>query len=320
MPVGTAPRIVFAGTPDFAVPSLRALAASGAEIPLVLTQPDRPAGRGRRLSPPPVKRAAAELGLRVAQPEALSDASAPEAWGLADERPDLMLVVAYGLLLPRWARDWPRLGCVNVHASLLPRWRGAAPIQHAILGGDAVTGVTLMRIEAGLDSGPIYAARETPIGADETAGELHDRLAELGAALAAETLPRILAGTIEPIPQDDTAKTYAPKLDKRDARLDWRAPAIDLARRVRAFNPWPVAYTVADDGRVIRILAAAARPAAPEAERIAPGRIVAAGRDGIDVATGEGVLRLLRIQPPSSRVMDAAAYLAAHRLDGVTFV
>ena len=312
------PRIAFAGTPEFAVPTLRALAASGAAIPLVLTQPDRPAGRGRKLTPPPVKHAAAELGLRVAQPPSLAEASLPVEWGLRDAPPDLLLVVAYGLLLPEWMRRWPRAGCVNVHASLLPRWRGAAPIQHAILAGDPVSGVSLMRIEAGLDTGAVYATRETPIGPGETAASLHDRLAALGAALVIDALPRILDGTLEPVEQDDAASTHAPKIGKRDARLDFRQPAAALARRVRAFNPWPVAFAAGSDGRVIRVFEASVLPA-PGGGGHGPGKIVATGRAGIDVMTADGVLRLERVQPPGARVMDAAAYLAAHRLDGVTF-
>lgn len=319
MPAGSRrPRIVFAGTPEFAVPSLDALAAV-ADVPLVLTQPDRRAGRGRRMTPPPVKRAAEGLGLPVAQPAALDDRTLIGAWGLADEPPDLVLVVAYGLLLPRWLRDWPRRGCVNVHASLLPRWRGAAPVQHAILAGDAVTGVSLMRVERGLDSGAVYATRETAIGDDETAGELQQRLAGLGATLIADTLLKVVDGSLEPVPQDEAAATRAPKIDKSDARLDWSEPAAALARRVRAYNPWPVAFAVSEDGLVLRVLRAVAVPAPAEADA-PPGQVLAAGRAGIDVRAGDGVLRLQRVQGPSARPMDAAAYLAAHRVEGVRFV
>ena len=311
-------RIAFAGTPEFAVPTLEAIVAAGAEVPLVLTQPDRPAGRGRRLTPPPVKRAAEAHGLRVEQPERLRDPSLPAAWGL-EQPPDLLVVVAYGLLLPDWLLAWPRAGCVNIHASLLPRWRGAAPIQHAILAGDAVTGVSLMRMDKGLDTGPIYAQRSTPIGPEDTAGDLHDRLARLGAELAAEALPGVLDGSLEAVPQDERAATYAPKIDKADARLDFRHPADELARRVRAYHPWPVAFAELSDGRTLRVHAAKALPDA-DTGGAPPGRIIAAARAGIDVATGRGVLRLTRVQPPSSRPMAAEAYLAAHRLEGCEFV
>ena len=305
--------IVFAGTPEFAVPSLRALAATGAAIPVVFTQPDRPAGRGRQLTPPPVKVAASELGLRVLQPLSLRE----PVW-LADgaERPDLMVVIAYGLLLPRALLEWPRLGCINLHASLLPRWRGAAPIQRAVLAGDATTGISVMQMDAGLDTGPVHRMTSTPIGARETAGELHDRLAVLAASALTEALPALLAGTSAATPQRGDLATPAPKLAKADALLDWRRDAAALERQVRAFNPWPVAEASLVDGRRLRIWDARAEPARAAA---APGTIVAAARDGICVATGDGILRLLRIQPPSARAMDVDAYLAAHSLAGAAF-
>ncbi|HEU4618099.1 MAG TPA: methionyl-tRNA formyltransferase [Gammaproteobacteria bacterium] len=311
--------IAFAGTPEFAVPTLRALAAAEVRITAVLTQPDRPAGRGRRLAAPPVKRAALELGLDVHQPLRLRDPSMAGAWG---PRPRLLVVAAYGLLLPTWLLDWPELGCVNVHASLLPRWRGAAPIQRAVLAGDAETGISIMRMEEGLDTGPVYLRSATPIGARETAGELHDRLAALGAQLAVEALPGLLDASLRAEPQDERLATYARKIDKAEARLDWRDSARALERRVRAFNPWPVAVARLDDGRELRIWRAEALPADPARQAVveAPGAIVGAGRAGIDVATADGVLRLLEVQPPSGRAMDAAAYLAAHSLDRAAFV
>ena len=283
-------------------------------MPLVLTQPDRPAGRGRRLTASPVKERALELGLPLAQPESLrASAELP-----AGDRPDVLVVIAYGLLLPRRWLDWPRLGCINLHASLLPRWRGAAPIQRAVLAGDAETGISVMRMDSGLDTGPVHLKRATPIGARETAGALHDRLAVLAAQALLEALPSVLAGTSTPTPQRDALATLAPKIAKHEALLDWREPALSLERRVRAFDPWPVAETRLSDGRRLRVfeaeVAAAAAPLAPA------GTVVAAGRAGIDVATGDGVLRLRRIQPPSGRVMDAEAYLAAHSLSGVEFV
>ncbi|MFS8606474.1 MAG: methionyl-tRNA formyltransferase [Gammaproteobacteria bacterium] len=315
----TAARIAFAGTPAFAVPALEAIVAAGAHVPLVLTQPDRPAGRGRKLTPPPVKEAALAHGLPVAQPSSLADAAVAREWGL-DRPPDLLVVVAYGLLLPRWVLDWPARGCVNIHASLLPRWRGAAPIQHAILAGDAETGISLMRMDEGLDTGPVYCSRSIPIEPTQTAGELHDRLARLGAELLAESLPALLSSELTPVPQDEALATYAPKIAKADARLDFHKPAERLAREVRAYHPWPVAFAEDRDGRVLRVHAAEALAATEDAARFRPGQVVAASRDGIDVKAGDGVLRLLRVQPPSSRVMDAAAYLAAHSVEGVEFV
>jgi methionyl-tRNA formyltransferase len=307
-------KIAFAGTPEFAVPVLERLCAGGALVDPVLTQPDRPAGRGRVPTASPVKHAAAARGLRIEQPERLADPSQLERLG---PRPDLLVVVAYGLLLPQWALDWPRIAAVNLHASLLPRWRGASPIQQAILAGDAHTGVSLMRMTAGLDRGPVYAAAETPIEPRETAGALHDRLAVLGADLLAEALPDLVAGSLVPRPQNEAAACYARKIEKADAQLDWHAPAAVLARRVRAFNPWPVAESALSDGRRLRIHAA--EPIDAESAE-PPGTIVAMSPRGIDVATGAGTLRLERVQPPSGRVMDVAAYLAGQRLDGVTFV
>ena len=308
-------RIAFAGTPAFAVPSLRAIAATGATVPLVLTQPDRPAGRGRRVTASPVKELAVELDLPLAQPVTLREATLVPS---LPERPDLMVVIAYGLLLPRALLEWPRLGCVNLHASLLPRWRGAAPIQRAVLAGDAVTGISVMQMDAGLDTGPVHLERSTPIGAEETAGELHERLAVLAAEALLAALPSILAGTSVAVPQQSTLATVAPKIAKTEALLDWREPAPLLERRVRAFNPWPIAEAKLSDGRRLRVFEAVAVAAASVAAP--PGTIVAAGRAGIDVAAGEGVLRLRRIQPPSGRTMDVEAYLAAHALTGVAFV
>jgi methionyl-tRNA formyltransferase len=306
-------RIAFAGTPEFAVPSLRAIVATGANVPLVLTQPDRPAGRGRRLTPSPVKELAVELGLPLAQPATLREPSAI----LQRERPDLMVVVAYGLLLPRALLDWPRLGCINLHASLLPRWRGAAPIQRAVLAGDTTTGISVMQMDLGLDMGAVHLVRSTEIDAHETAGALHDRLAALAADSLVAALPSLLAGTSLAAPQRDDLATVAPKIAKAEALLDWREAAVQLERRVRAFNPWPVAEARLRDGRRLRIFEATAVEGAPVAP---PGAIVAVSRAGVDVATGSGLLRLRRIQPPSGRAMDVEAYLAAHSLAGASFV
>lgn len=306
-------RIAFAGTPEFAVPSLRAIVATGVAVPLVLTQPDRPAGRGRQLTASPVKRLGLELGLTVAQPTTLRDPLPG-----FDARPDLMVVIAYGLLLPRALLDWPRLGCINLHASVLPRWRGAAPIQRAVLAGDTTTGISVMQMDAGLDTGPVHLVRSTMIGSQETSGELHDRLAALAADALLAVLPDVLAGRSVPVPQRADLATLAPKIAKAEAMLDWHAPADELARRVRAFNPWPVAEAHLSDGRRLRIFAATAL--GETAEPAPVGTIIAAGRAGIDVVTGAGVLRLRTIQPPSARVMEVEAYLAAHSLAGVVFV
>ena len=262
-----------------------------------------------------VKQLAQARQLRVRQPARLPRAR--ESGGDWDPVPDLLVVAAYGLLLPQWLLDWPRVAAVNIHASLLPRWRGAAPIQHAILAGDAATGVSIMKMELGLDAGPIYAQERTAIGMEETAAELHDRLATLGAQALLATLPGILDGSLEPLPQDAAAVTYAPKIAKQQARLDWHHGAAALARQVRAFNPWPVAEACLDDGRILRIWRA--RPLdEPAASR--PGSIVSAEPAGIVVATGDGRLRIEMVQPPGSRPMSAQAYLNAHSLAGNRFV
>lgn len=300
--------IVFAGTPDFAVPTLDHLIDTGRRPVAVYTQPDRPAGRGRQPRPSPVKQRAEQAGISVLQPASLRT---PEAQAeLAALAPDLLVVVAYGLILPQAVLDIPRLGCVNVHASLLPRWRGAAPIQRALLAGDATTGVTIMQMEAGLDTGPMLARREIPIGPQDTAGDLHDRLAVLGAELLVEVLPDIAIGRLTPAPQDDAAATYADKLRKDEAPLDWQLPATALARQVRAFNPWPVAEARLA-GRTLRIWQA---EALPEPAAAAPGEIVAVGRQGIDVATAEGILRLIRLQAPGGRPLSATEFLNGHPL------
>jgi methionyl-tRNA formyltransferase len=298
-------RIVFAGTPEFAVPSLRA-AAQQADVVAVYTQPDRPPGRGRGLQASPVKREALVRGIPVLQPESLKAQVSRDA--LRALAPDLLVVVAYGLLLPQAVLDIPRLGCWNVHASLLPRWRGAAPIQRAIEAGDAETGVCLMQMEKGLDTGPVMMAQRTPIGEAETGGQLHDRLAALGAQVLADGLGLLRAG-MRPVPQPQPAAgvTYAHKLDKAEARLDWTQPAEVLARKVRAFNPWPMAEAVLDGERV-RVHGAIAVPTAHAAP---PGRVLAAGREGIDVACGEGALRLRVVQREGGKAITAADLLNA---------
>ncbi|GAB4352433.1 MAG: methionyl-tRNA formyltransferase [Gammaproteobacteria bacterium] len=303
-------KIIFAGTPDFAVPPLRVLVESPHEVCAVYTQPDRPAGRGRKLRPSPVKQVALEAGLTVRQPETLRTES--EQRSLAALSADLMVVVAYGLLLPKPVLQAPRLGCVNIHASLLPRWRGAAPIQRAILAGDAESGVTLMQMDEGLDTGALLATAATPIGERETAGELHDRLAEMGAALLRESLPALLEGRLAPRPQDDAGATYARKLTKEEALLDWSRSAIELDRAVRAFNPWPVAHT-RFRGEVLRVWRS--EPVADTVEG-EPGTVLAVTGAGVDVATGQGVLRLNEVQPAGGRRMRAADFANSREVIG----
>ncbi len=300
-------RIVFAGTPDFAVPCLRA-AAKRNEVVAAYTQPDRPAGRGRALAPSPVKREALARGIEVRQPENFRSPESREA--LAALKPDLLVVVAYGLILPQAVLDIPTHGGWNVHASLLPRWRGAAPIQRAIQAGDAHTGVCLMLMEKGLDTGPVLLKQALDIGVEETGGQLHDRLAELGAQVLADGLGLLRAG-IRPVPQPQPAAgvTYAHKLDKTEARLDWQRPATELARTVRAFNPWPMAEAQLAGERV-RLHGAVALPLSHAA---APGTVLLAGRDGIDVACGEGALRIRVLQRDGGKAMTAADYLNGRR-------
>jgi methionyl-tRNA formyltransferase len=306
-------RVIFAGTPDFAVPTLERLIESDVEVTCVLTQPDRPAGRGRKLTQSPVKEVAVGRAIPVLQPTIIDDAFRSL---LAGPPPDLLVVVAYGLILPQWLLDWPLIAPVNVHASLLPRWRGAAPIQHAILAGDESTGVSIMRMTRGVDCGPVYAQQSVAVGPTETAGELHDRLAVAGASLLLDVLPQILEGE-EPVPQDESAARHAPKIEKADAVLDWSRPAVELERRVRAFNPWPVAETRIAGGERLRIWGAVALEGHADE---AAGSVVSVTADGIHVATAEGLLCLTRVQPPGGRVMSARAYLAAHELGGARFV
>ena len=300
-------RIVFAGTPEFAVPSLRA-AASRNEVVAVYTQPDRPAGRGRGLQASKVKLEAIQRGIPVLQPESLKSQLARDA--LRALKPDLLVVVAYGLILPQSILDIPTHGGWNVHASLLPRWRGAAPIQRAIEAGDGETGVCLMQMEKGLDTGPVLLSQRIAIGAHETGGQLHDRLAELGAQTLADGLGLLRAG-MRPVPQPQpvVGVTYAHKLDKAEARLDWSQPADVLARKVRAFNPWPIAEAELAGDRV-RIHDAIALPLA---HAVAPGSLLLAGREGIDIACGDGALRIRVLQREGGKPITAADWINARR-------
>lgn len=304
--------IIFAGTPDFSVPTLQMLLDGGYPVCAVYTQPDRPAGRGRQATASPVKQLALQHGLSVRQPVSFKDPGAVDAMRALNA--DLMVVVAYGLLLPQAVLDAPRLGCVNIHASLLPRWRGAAPIQRALLAGDAETGITLMRIELKLDAGPMLRKASTPIGADETGGELHDRLARIGADTLRQALPDLLAGRMQAEIQDETLVTYAEKLSKAEARIDWQQPASHIERLVRAFNPWPVAETLYQ-GRQLRIWRARAIQHPPHGE---PGSVCVDG-SAVDVATADGVLRLDEVQLPGGKRMPVAAFLNAYAVDGVRF-
>ncbi|HEY0294202.1 MAG TPA: methionyl-tRNA formyltransferase [Bordetella sp.] len=290
-------RLVFAGTPDFSRIALQALLAAGHDIPLVLTQPDRPAGRGLKLTPSPVKQAALEAGIEVAQPRSLRlDGKYPDEAGAARDlleriAPDVMVVAAYGLILPAWTLRLPRLGCLNIHASLLPRWRGAAPIQRAIEAGDAETGVTIMQMDEGLDTGDMLLERVVPIGAQQTAAELHDALADAGGRAIVEALAALPA--LAPRRQPEAGATYAAKLDKAEAALDCTQPAPLLARRVRAFNPVPGAtLRLPGLAEPVKVWKAQALPGGAGA----PGSVLDATERGIDIATGEGVLRLLELQ------------------------
>jgi len=300
-------KIVFAGTPEFAVASLGA-AARQHEVVAVYTQPDRPAGRGRGLMPSPVKLDAIARGIPVFQPETLKTPEAQQQ--LRDLQPDLMVVVAYGLILPKAVLAIPTHGCWNVHASLLPRWRGAAPIQRAIEAGDAETGVCLMQMEAGLDTGPVLLSQRTPIAETDTGGLLHDRLAALGAQVLSDGLGLLRAG-LKPVahPQPAEGVTYAHKLDKAEAKLDWAQDAAALARKVRAFNPWPVAEAMLAGERV-RIHGAVALD---DNRDKAAGTVLGTSRDGIDIACGQGALRLRVVQREGGKAITAADYLNARR-------
>lgn len=294
-------RIVFAGTPAFGLASLQAMVEAGVRPVAVYTQPDRPAGRGKKLTASPVKQFALEQGIDVLQPQSLRQEDAAQQ--LAELQPDLMVVAAYGLILPQQIIDLPTHGCLNVHASLLPRWRGAAPIQAAILAGDDDTGISLMSMDAGLDTGPVYVREKVQIGAAETAGELHDRLAWLGGHTLVSYLPAILAGELQAAAQDESQSSYAHKIDKAAAMLDWHLPAAQLARVVRAYNPVP-GSRFQYDNVLIKCW---------EADAIAgtdapPGTVIGSSRDGVIVACGEGALRMTVLQRPGKKRVNAQQF------------
>ncbi|MFO1362762.1 MAG: methionyl-tRNA formyltransferase [Burkholderiales bacterium] len=300
-------RVIFAGTPAFAVPALHALAAARHDLVLVLTQPDRPAGRGLRMVVGPVKEAAQQRGIVVHQPATLKDPSALVR--LADAHADVMVVAAYGLILPQAALDCPRYGALNIHASLLPRWRGAAPVQRALLAGDAQTGICIMQMDAGLDTGPVVLSEAMPIAPEDTAGALERKLADLGARLIVAALADLARGALRPTPQYLEGVTYAHKIGKAEARIDWTRPAPEIDRQVRAFNPSPGAVARLRD-EDIKVWSAAPLPASGAP----PGTILRVETSGIDVACGAGALRLRELQRPGGRRLAVAAFLRGRAL------
>ena len=325
-------RIAFAGTPAFALPALDALAGSQHRLVGVLTQPDRPAGRGRALHESEVKQRARQLALPIAQPERL--ASAEQRAPLAEWAPELLVVVAYGLILPPAVLALPRLGCLNIHASLLPRWRGAAPIQRALFAGDAVTGVSIMQLDAGLDTGPVYAQSSLAVGAHMNSGELHDALAQLGAAQLLEVISALEAGTAHAAAQPAEGVSHAAKLEKREARIDWSQAASRIDCQVRACNPWPVAETalrgeqlrvwrarVVDDGAALGTGAGVATGAGADptadADAVPPGTVLGLREAGLLVACGSGVLAIEELQSAGRRRLGAYEFARGHALDGL---
>lgn len=300
-------RIIFAGTPDFAAHHLDALLASAHQVVGVFTQPDRPAGRGKKLMPSPVKVLAQEHNVPVFQPASLRPAENQQL--IADLNADVMVVVAYGLILPKAVLDMPRLGCINVHGSLLPRWRGAAPIQRSLWAGDAETGVTIMQMDVGLDTGDMLYKLSCPITAQDTSATLYDKLAGLGPQGLLETLRQLATGEAQPEVQDDTLVTYAEKLSKEEARLDWRLSAEQLERCIRAFNPWPVSYFIIDE-QPVKVWKASVLETESSA---VPGTILDAGKQGIQIATARGVLNIEELQPAGKKAMKAHELLNSRR-------
>ncbi|MBA7844903.1 methionyl-tRNA formyltransferase [Klebsiella sp. RHBSTW-00484] len=300
-------RIIFAGTPDFAARHLDALLSSEYEIVGVFTQPDRPAGRGKKLMPSPVKILAEANGLPVFQPSSLRPQENQQL--VASLNADVMVVVAYGLILPKQVLDMPRLGCLNVHGSLLPRWRGAAPIQRALWAGDTETGVTIMQMDVGLDTGDMLYKLSCPITGEDTSGSLYDKLAVLGPQGLLETLAQLVSGTAKPEVQDETLVSYAEKLSKEEARIDWSLSAVQLERCIRAFNPWPISWLEIDE-QPVKVWRASVSTDTSSAE---PGTIVAVSKLGIQMATGDGILNLESLQPAGKKAMSAQDLLNSRR-------
>ena len=303
--------IVFMGTPDFAVPSLLQLLEKGYNVVGVVTQPDRPKGRKRVLTPPPVKVAALEAGIPVMQPERIRH---PEAVAeLASWQPDLIVTAAFGQILPKAVLDMPRLGCINVHASLLPRYRGGAPIHRAIMNGETKTGVTIMYMAEGLDTGDIISKVEVPITDNDNVGTMFEKLAHAGANLLMETLPDLMAGRAPRIPQNDAEATYAPNITREEEWIDWNRSATELFNQVRGLNPWPVAYTLWQ-GETMKIWESAVLPGVTPQEGVEPGTVLRTGAQGIDVACGSGVLRLTVVQPSGKKAMPAGEFVRGGKL------
>ena len=303
-------KIIFAGTPEFSVKALDALLHTNHDIIAVYTQPDRPFGRGRKLRPSPVKQMALQNEIQVIQPVTLKDTEVQQQ--LHALQADVMVVVAYGLILPTEILEAPHFGCLNIHASLLPHWRGAAPIQRAILAGDQKSGVTIMQMNAGLDTGDMLLKHECEIHADDTTATLHDRLADMGGRAIVEVIEQLEQRQLRPIRQNDDQACYADKLSKSEAEIDWSKSAVELDRQVRAFNPWPVAQTLWGD-KVLRVWMSSLSDSKSDA---VPGRVIAASKQGIDVACGGGVLRLEQVQLPGGKPMPAHAFINAHDING----
>ncbi|HFC6352117.1 TPA: methionyl-tRNA formyltransferase [Neisseria elongata] len=305
-------KVIFAGTPDFAAAALKAIAAAGFEIPLVLTQPDRPKGRGMQLAPSPVKQAALELGLRVAQPEKLRN-NAEALQMLKEVEADVMVVAAYGLILPQDVLDTPKHGCLNIHASLLPRWRGAAPIQRAIEAGDAETGVCIMQMDIGLDTGGVVSEHRYAIQPTDTANKVHDALMNLGAAAIVADLQQLKTeGRLKSVKQPEEGVTYAQKLSKEEARIDWNESAAVIERKIRAFNPVPAAW-VEYQGKPMKIWRAEV-----VAQQGRAGEVLSCSSDGLIIACGENALKITELQPSGSKRMDIAAFAAGHTVEAGT--